>query len=162
MNPPVSVLDIFLKPGEFYFGEHDTRMRTLLGSCIAITVWHPQFRIGGMCHYLLPENKQAATRDKPDGRYANHALQLFMHEIRSAGTHPCEYVVKMFGGGSQFSVDERLPYQNVPEKNIDIGKDLLAQHGFNLSSQHTGGSGHRKVVFDVWSGNVWMQHSTDT
>ena len=48
------ILEIFLQPGEFYFGEGKTRIRTLLGSCVAITLWHPRLHIGGMSHYMLP------------------------------------------------------------------------------------------------------------
>lgn len=158
MKPPDFVFDVFLKPGDFYFGDNESRIRTLLGSCVAITVWHPQFRIGGMCHYLLPEDRQVASfNDELDGRYADKALQLFMHEIKTAGTHPCEYEVKMFGGGNQFSGQE-LNDLNIPEKNIQSGKKLLLHHGFKLSSFHLGGNGHRNVILDLWSGNVWVQH----
>jgi chemotaxis protein CheD len=157
VNPPEFVLDVFLKPGDFYFGDFETRVRTLLGSCVAITLWHPQFRIGGMCHYLLPEDRQGSGNDL-DGRYADKALQLFMHEIRSAGTHPCEYVVKMFGGGNQFEGFGLKNNHNIPEKNIQSGKKLLLHHGFKLSSFHLGGKGHRNVILDLWSGDVWVQH----
>lgn len=96
--------------------------------------------------------------DELDGRYADEALQLFMQEIRNAGTHPCEYAVKMFGGGNQFSDHRIHSSHNIPEKNIQTGKMLLLKHGFKLSSYHLGGSGHRNVVFDIWSGSVWVQH----
>lgn len=158
MKPPDYVLDVLLKPGEFYFGDSDTRMRTLLGSCVAITLWHPQFRIGGMCHYLLPEDRMANKDNQLDGRYADKALQLFVHEIRNAGTHPCEYEVKMFGGGNQFNGHEFTNMSKIPEQNIQTGKKLLLHHGFKLSSFHLGGNGHRNVILDNWSGHVWVQH----
>jgi chemotaxis protein CheD len=158
VKPPDSVLEVFLQPGDFYFGDRETRVRTLLGSCVAITVWHPQFLIGGMCHYLLPEYRQISRDNKLDGRYADEALQLFLHEIRNAGTHPCEYTVKMFGGSNQFVGHELKNNHNIPEKNIQTGKNLLQHHGFNLSSYHLGGNGHRNVMLDLWSGNVWVQH----
>ncbi len=47
-------MEVFLQPGELYFGDGRTRVRTLLGSCVAIAVWHPRLRIGGLCHYMLP------------------------------------------------------------------------------------------------------------
>jgi len=47
--------EIVLHPGDWWFGGGDTRARTVLGSCIAITLWHPQLRVGGMCHYMLPQ-----------------------------------------------------------------------------------------------------------
>jgi chemotaxis protein CheD len=44
-------------------------IRTVLGSCVSITLWHPVKRVGGMCHFLLPtrgvpvseENSMATT-----------------------------------------------------------------------------------------------------
>jgi chemotaxis protein CheD len=158
VRPPDFVLDVFLKPGEFYFGDRETRVRTLLGSCIAITLWHPLFRIGGMCHYLLPADRQANLTHDLDGRYADKALQLFVREISSAGTHASEYEVKMFGGGNQFAGSDLNKLQNIPEKNIQSGKQLLLKHGFNLTSFHLGGNGHRNVILDMWSGHVWVQH----
>jgi Chemotaxis protein; stimulates methylation of MCP proteins len=50
----MAIMEIFLQPGDWYFGDRDTRIRTLLGSCIAITIWHPRLLVGGMCHFLLP------------------------------------------------------------------------------------------------------------
>ncbi|MBL8511280.1 MAG: chemotaxis protein CheD, partial [Betaproteobacteria bacterium] len=61
MSDTSFVMDIFLQPGEFYFGDADTRIRTLLGSCVSITMWHPTRRIGGMCHYMLPTRGRVAT-----------------------------------------------------------------------------------------------------
>ncbi len=38
---------VTLKAGEFHFGGGPTRISTLLGSCVSITLWHPRKRIGG-------------------------------------------------------------------------------------------------------------------
>ena len=46
--------EIFLNPGEYAFGTELDRIRTILGSCVAVTFWHPGLRLGAMCHYLLP------------------------------------------------------------------------------------------------------------
>lgn len=81
MKTPEGVLEIFLQPGEFYFGDEKTRIRTLLGSCVAITMWHPKLNIGGMCHYMLPQNRRKETAHVLDGRYAVDAMQMFLREI---------------------------------------------------------------------------------
>ena len=54
MSPDPEVREIFLNPGDYAFGDEQVRMRTLLGSCVAVTFWHPKLRVGAMCHYLLP------------------------------------------------------------------------------------------------------------
>ena len=95
MHKPAHAIEIFLQPGEVYFGERDTRIRTLLGSCVAITVWHPGLLVGGMCHYMLPKHP-GKKRDTLDGRYADEAMELMLRDIRNAGTCPNEYQVKLF------------------------------------------------------------------
>ncbi|MEB0140735.1 MULTISPECIES: chemotaxis protein CheD [unclassified Undibacterium] len=157
MPAPPFYIDIFLQPGDFYFGDSDTRIRTILGSCVAITIWHPILRIGGMCHYMLPKTAQRQQHHPLDGRYAEDAVQMFLKEIKKSHTHPRDFEIKMFGGGNQF------PQQNsglfpISDRNIELGSSLLAQHGLQLKSQHLGGVGHRNVMFDLWSGDVWVKH----
>lgn len=160
MTKPRHVVEIFLQPGEIWFGDEHTRIRTLLGSCVAITLWHPGRKIGGMCHFMLPN--RGACRGKPslNGRYGDEALQMLLNEIRSQHGDPTAFEAKLFGGGYMFSgphasVDD-APAE-VQKRNIDAGRALLAQHGIRLKAHHLGGDGHRQVIFDVWSGYVWMR-----
>lgn len=152
------VMEIFLQPGEFYFSGRDTRIRTILGSCIAVVLWHPKLKIGGMCHYVLPGLRKARRANELDGKYADDAILMFMEELARSGTHPRDYVVKMFGGGSQFPSMACPAAMNVADRNVEVGHRLLAHHGFRLQADHLGDTGHRNVVFDIWSGDVWVKH----
>lgn len=80
-------IDIFLQPGEFYFGDRETRLRTILGSCVAITLWHPRLRIGGMCHYLLPMRRGHHDEAELDGRYADDSLTLRLIKVALSAGH---------------------------------------------------------------------------
>jgi len=158
MSPAI---DIFLQPGEFYFGDSDTRIRTLLGSCVAITLWHTRLRIGGMCHYLLPQRRRTRAPDvseELDGRYADEAVQMFLREIAQHGTRVGEYEAKLFGGGRMFSAARSGRFTDVPNQNMEAGRALLAAHGFTVHAEDLGGNGHRQIIFDVASGAVWVRH----
>ena len=168
MQKPAHVIEIFLQPGDFYFGDKNTRIRTVLGSCVSITMWHPKLHIGGMCHYMLPFRQDSAAA--LDGRYAEEALHLFLHEIRLAHTRPSEYRIKVFGGGDMFPGLNRKnrcePHmnredinacRNVSCKNAAIARSLLALHGFKIEAEDLGGDGHRQVIFDIWSGHAWVR-----
>lgn len=157
MKKPAHVIEIFLQPGEVFFGERDTRIRTLLGSCVAITMWHPGLLVGGMCHYMLPKHP-AGKRATPDGRYADEAMELMLREIRKAGTWPEEYQVKLFGGGHMFSRQQKANEDHVGAKNVEMARTLMSQHGFSSCAEHLGGTGHRNIFFDIWSGHVWVRH----
>lgn len=161
MKTPAGTVEIFLNPGEHYFGDRQTRIRTLLGSCVAITLWHPHHLIGGMCHYLLPgrERDQAPGFD---GRYADEALFLLIEQLTRAGTCRQDYEVKIFGGGNMFP--HALPHptrgrhDHVGRKNALAGRELLRRHGMRVTGEDLEGAGHRKIIFDLWSGEVWVQH----
>ncbi len=157
MRKPVHAVDVFLQPGEVYFGGRDTRIRTLLGSCVAIVMWHPGMRAGGMCHYMLP-GAPARRQVALDGRYADDAMALMLREIQKTDTAPADYQVKLFGGGNMFAAHRSAREGHVGAKNVEVARTLLKQHGFSSCAEHLGGVGHRTVLFDIWSGHVWMKH----
>lgn len=154
-NP--DVIHITLAPGEFFFGGGNTCIHTLLGSCVAITLWHPDKHIGGMCHYLLPA--RGSNQNTKQGHYADDAIQLFLDEIRNADTHPNEYEVKLFGGGNMLSGLNNQTHQfSISQHNIETGRELLKQSGFSsIKATDVGGNHHRKIYLELWSGDVWVQ-----
>jgi len=56
------VNEIYLQPGEYFWGGENNRVKTLLGSCVAICIWHPKLKIGGMSHCLLPSRGHGGPR----------------------------------------------------------------------------------------------------
>lgn len=175
MRKPDHVIEIFLQPGDFYFGDKDTRIRTVLGSCVSITMWHPKELIGGMCHYMLP-TRGNRRKGEPDGKYADEAMEMFMREIRAARTKPSEYQVKIFGAGNMFPksgkrsvdcstcfpgkayLDPPASCHKVHCRNRQTAYYLVQKYGFSIHAEHLGGEGHRQLFFDVWSGFAWMKH----
>jgi chemotaxis protein CheD len=149
-------------PGEFWFGGGGLRVGTLLGSCVSITFWHPAARIGGMCHYLLPSRNRTLIgddeSDRLDGRYAEEAVAMFLHEIRRTPTRPEDYEVKIFGGGNQFHADEAAGRADVAARNIDAGLRLIERHGLAVRAHHLGGHGPRQILMDLATGDVWVRH----
>jgi len=179
MHKPPHVIEIYLQPGEYWFGDENTRIRTILGSCVAITLWHPHKRIGGMCHFMLPTRTRADTNQSraepaptiaPDGRYADEAVRLLCEEIGRSNSSTTEFEAKLFGGGRMFRHDLQRPQRpgamkcnpvttSIHIRNIEAGRELMRQHGISVTAEHLGGLGHRQVVFDIWSGHAWMKHT---
>ncbi len=149
-----NIRTVVLKPGDFHFGSGHTRISTLLGSCVSITLWHPRKHIGGMCHFMMSERRR--TSDSPlDGRYASEAFELFLQHVERAGTGPCEYQAKLFGGANMFNSGKGGGI-DIGARNIECAHRLLASQHIALIAEHVAGSGPRKLHFDVWSGNVWL------
>lgn len=149
---------VVLEAGDFYFGSGHTRISTLLGSCISITLWHPRKRIGGMCHYMLTERNPQNIRPAHlalDGRYASEAFALFLQHVEAAGTRPSEYQAKLFGGSNMFNA-ANSGKMDIGLRNIEYGRQLLAAKNIALMAEHVGGSGRRKLHFELWSGDVLL------
>jgi chemotaxis protein CheD len=156
-TPKIS--DVNLAPGEFFFSGGYTRIHTLLGSCVAITMWHPKKLIGGMCHYLLPSrglNQRLAL-----GYYADEAVTMFLGAVHQANTRAADYEVKVFGGGNMFEA-HGMPASkiNVSQDNIVAGANLLQLHGFRVKATDVGGVIHRKIFLELWNGDVWVQRGS--
>lgn len=165
-------LDVFLPSGQFYFGSGNVRVLTLLGTCVAISIWHPVRRIGGMCHFLLPARRpNTALDDSMPGLFAEDVMGLFGSALRASHTLPHEYVVKVAGGGNMFP-DQLTPAacrdgvctdarrsgcQSIGCKNIEVARTLLGAAGFVIASENIGGHGSRQVIFELWSGEVWIR-----
>lgn len=161
LKKPTHAIEVFLQPGELWFGGEHTRIRTTLGSCVAVTLWHPGRRIGGMCHYMLPGRIRGKGMVQ-DGRYGDEALDLLLSEMKTARSHPNEYEAKLFGGGHMFQHGFHTAKDRggqVPDNNIAAGRELVHRHGFKVKAEQLGGWGHRQVIFDLWSGHVWVRHT---
>lgn len=145
--------DVFLLPGDYFVGGAGHRIRTLLGSCVSITLWHPERKIGTMSHFLLSSRNQ----DKSAGlnsRYGAEALELMLSELRAMGVDPKECEAKIFGGGQMFPGAT----QSIGRQNGEEALRLLQAHGIRVVSESLYGVGHRNIIFDISSGHVWSRH----
>ncbi|MCB1199054.1 MAG: chemotaxis protein CheD [Leptospiraceae bacterium] len=158
MTTPDFIIEIFLQPAEFYWGDSDTRIKTLLGSCVAICIWHPKLKIGGMSHCLLPSRmNDMKPPSELSGRYIDEAMELFINEISKAGVKTQEFNVKLFGGGDMFKDIWKASGQTVGQRNIEMAHQMIAKYGMKILAENVGGQGHRNIIFDLWSGDVWMR-----
>lgn len=150
---------IYLHPGEFHFAGDGVHIHTLLGSCISITLWHPKRRIGGMCHFTLPKHPGYKKGNGGlDGRYADDVIEMFRKEVARYSTRITDYEAKIFGGGNMIrSADQNID-DSIGTKNSAAAMQLLMQENVNIMVAHVGEFGHRRIVFDSGTGEVWVRH----
>ena len=149
---------LVLMPGQMHIGQQVASLRTLLGSCVAITLWHPQRRIGGMCHYLLPK-RQRRPGEPPDGRYGDEAVEAMVQALRALCTSPEEYVAHLYGGADTMSGVSAAKF-NIGERNIEQGWTLIDRYGFMLDGVDVGEDIPRMVSLSLADGQVNMRRGT--
>ncbi|KIF82475.1 chemotaxis protein CheD [Noviherbaspirillum autotrophicum] len=148
------MLDIFLQPGEYFVGDATYRVRTLLGSCVSITLWHPGMRVGAMSHFILASGGRRRGASL-DGRYGEDALVLMLGELKRAGVAAEQCHAKIFGGGDMFPGQVKKDVLRIGDRNGEEARALLRRHNIKVVSESLFGVGHRQIVFDVSTGHVW-------
>ena len=149
------LIDIFLQPGEFFVSDAEYQMRTMLGSCVSITLWHPFKRVGAMSHFLLPTRGPSDRTEGLDARYGDEAMDLMVTELRQMGVAASQCQGKVFGGGNMFPDHFRSGAMTVGQRNGEAALELLNRHGVPIVSESLFGIGHRQIIFDVRNGDVW-------
>lgn len=145
--------NIYLKPGEVLVTRTPALVSTVLGSCVAVTMFSPSRCFGAICHAMLPVN---AGREN-DLRYVDSALRYLYAKVMEHGA--CgDLVVKLFGGAQVLAVGERLPErQVVGDQNIAKAEAVLASLGLSVAVRDTGGFQGRKLFFCTRTGDVFVR-----
>ncbi|MDY7578090.1 chemotaxis protein CheD [Herbaspirillum sp. RTI4] len=143
--------ELFLNPGDTGVGFRGEVFGTLLGSCVAITLWHPRRRLGTICHFVFPFAPGLSDRD---GRYGISAFARMQSDLIRNGVHLHECTAKIFGGGRMFASSSS---QDIGARNIAMARQLVADAGLTVAAENVGKDGYRRLYFDVESGDVWVK-----
>lgn len=142
-------------PGEWYFGAEYENLYTVLGSCVTLSAWHPELRLGGLCHYLLPI-RPTHLRDKGgEGRYGQTALVL----MKNAMLHYAplsEYQLGLFGGCDSFP--NIVPHQDIGVQNVKFAQSWLHDERLKLVHMDVGGTSSRSLVMEIATGAIHVKH----
>ena len=73
-----------------------------LGSCVAIILYDPVARVGGLAHVLLPE--ESMSRDRTNlAKFPATAVPLVLERMQKLGAIPGRVRAKIAGGASMFA-----------------------------------------------------------
>lgn len=143
----------FLLPGDYFFGEFSGRIVTLLGSCVAVTLWHPQRRLAAVSHFLLPRGQRF---DMQDTHYGEAVFTQLIQDMRRWGTQPGEYRKGLFGGGSQIAPKPGSGLQ-VAASNVRFAHEQFQRLGWRIDQEQLGGRVYRRLSLDASDGRILCQ-----
>lgn len=101
-----------LLPGDFYVSLHGELITTVLGSCVSACIRDPKSGVGGMNHFMLPDNQNQVsaktwenTPVSDQTRYGNIAMERLINIVIASGGRKSDMEVKLFGGGKVLNID---------------------------------------------------------
>jgi chemotaxis protein CheD len=125
-----------------------------LGSCVAVILYDPFLRLGGIVHVLLP--KAPANSDGSEEKYADTGTRKLVKELMSRGATKERMVAKLVGGAQMFS-NLNLAFSDIGKNNIAEVKKVLRELGIRVVAQDVEGNKGRSVYLDPETGKVVVE-----
>jgi chemotaxis protein CheD len=148
------VTTLRVKVADFAVGrDGDTVIATVgLGSCVAIALYDPATRVGGLAHVLLPSESMARDRTNR-AKFPSAAVPMLLAEMKGLG---CNGGVgaRLVGGASMFASLLPTGGVNIGERNVAASRAALAAAGLPLLAEDVGGDYGRSVYFHLADGRI--------
>ena len=142
-------------PGELYVSTHGEMISTVLGSCISVCIRDKKKGIGGMNHFMLPQNNEFSSETWGNNpitsasRYGNWAMEYLINAILKRGGEKKNFEVKVFGGGQMMA---RMT--DIGQKNIVFVYQYLSEEKLKIEACDVGDVYARKVLYFPDTGSV--------
>ncbi|MCX5812301.1 MAG: chemotaxis protein CheD [Proteobacteria bacterium] len=145
---------VFLKPGELYISDKPTIVSTILGSCIAVTIFNRRLKAGGICHAMLP--RSSFTKGHHEFRYVDSSILYMLNKFETMGIRKDEMEIKLLGGADVIDrMNESMA--SIGQKNIEIALEVIRNENLQLKVSDIGGKLGRKVHFYTHTGKVLLK-----
>jgi chemotaxis protein CheD len=124
-----------------------------LGSCVAIVLYDPVARVGGLAHVLLPDESMSRDRSNP-AKFPATAVPLVIEQMGRLGAVPGRIRARIAGGASMFGNLGASGGINIGERNVAAVRQVLATRRIDIVAEDTGSDYGRSVYFNVADGRV--------
>lgn len=156
-----SLRQLFLRPGELFVCREPSIVTTILGSCVAVTLYNSRLKMGAMCHALLADpGAKKTSKDEPPqtNKYVSLVIPAMLGMFCSYGISLEEIEVKLFGGANILNNEEESFSEcGIGTVNVRRAQSLLAQCNLRVIRKHVGGFCGRKLIFDTGTGEVLLK-----
>ncbi|MEW6263706.1 MAG: response regulator [Thermodesulfobacteriota bacterium] len=139
---------VFLLPGEYVISKKPHEVTTLLGSCVAVCLFHQNAKFGGMNHFMLP----TTTMGERSAKYGDYAIQTIV-QVMERGAGGLKGAEAMIFGGANV-VGAIKSGANIGAKNIEMANKMLKDYGIPITKEVVGGLNGMKIRFRTWDNQV--------
>lgn len=156
LSPPSEASEratAYLHPGQLFVSAQSSAVITILGSCVAVCLWDPVTRIGGINHFLLPTFNGEGIASP---RFGNIAIKELLDQLAGLGSQKHNLLAKIFGGACVLEAFRDRQHQ-LGSKNIEVARALLESESIPLVGHDVGGQRGRKLIFHTDDGAAWVK-----
>ncbi len=135
----------------------DSMITYALGSCIAVAVYDPVAKVGGLLHFMLPDSTLDAgkAKDTP-AMFADTGIPLLFKSCYKLGADKKRMVVKVAGGAS---ILDESNFFRIGQKNIMAMRKLFWNNNVLIDAEDTGKNFNRTVRIELGTGKVTIKRA---
>jgi chemotaxis protein CheD len=122
-----------------------------LGSCIALAVWDPRAKVGGLAHFMLPNGP--ANSASPV-KFIDTGLDTFLRALEAKGAVLSRSTFKAAGAAAMLTVGGGLA---IGKRNAESMEAALTERGHKLAATALGGNAGRTVQLEVVDGRFLIK-----
>lgn len=140
-------------PGEYFVSESGMLLVTVLGSCVAACIRDTDAGVGGMNHFMLPDDGGRETVGS-SARYGTYAMEVLINHLLKMGARRNRLEAKVFGGGAVLA---SLSSSNVGVRNAEFVLNYLKTEKIPVVAKDLLDSYPRKVYYFPQTGRVLVK-----
>ncbi|HET6491101.1 MAG TPA: chemotaxis protein CheD [Syntrophales bacterium] len=135
----------------------DAMITYALGSCIAVAVYDPVAKVGGLLHFMLPDSTLDADKAKDaPAMFADTGIPLLFKSCYKLGADKKRMVVKVAGGAS---ILDESNFFRIGQKNIMAMRKLFWNNNVLIDAEDTGKNFNRTVRLELSTGKVSIKRA---
>lgn len=125
-----------------------------LGSCVAVCLYDPVAKVGGMLHALLPSHPDGhGSANSLSPKFVDQGILILLKELEKYGAKR-RHLIAQLCGGAQVLPATGFDNLNIGRRNVGVAEAVLRQEGITIVAQDTGGSSGRTVRLHIADGRV--------
>jgi chemotaxis protein CheD len=144
-------LDTLVGMGQIAAGGPPQKMKAVVGSCIALSLYHSRLNRGVMAHVVLPDS---AGRGGAPGKFADTAVPQMLELLKEFSATASCLTAKLAGGANMFGSSGPL---QIGDANVEAVAHALRAAGIRITAQDVGGNRGRRVTFECEGGAMIVE-----
>jgi chemotaxis protein CheD len=132
----------FLKPGFLFLTDKPTAISTVVGSCVAVSLYDRRRLVSGANHFQFPfigDRKQATAR------YGNVAVSALIAMMLKNGSKLKHLEAQIFGGAHNAGISPH----DIGRENVGMARKMITRKNIPIVSEDIGGQRGRKIIINT-------------
>ena len=131
-----------------------------LGSCVALSLYDPAVKIGGVIHCMLPLSK--TNPEKAAARpfmFTDTGVTAMLEGIFNMGARRRNLIAKVIGGASRVSAGDMF---EIGKRNYTVLRKILWKNNILITAEDVGGLASRTVFLNIGTGQTFVKSDGTT